>query len=299
MAITSAAAVANVEMQQRLSDQLEAIVGRRIANDQLVLPPLPAAAVKCLSLLKNPNFSLREAAAIIETDPILAARLLKLANSAAYGGRDSAKTISNAVTRLGLQKLRAFLVEASAGKVFESNDRRIAEASKTLWTHSVAVAVVARDATALCGGGDPELAYLGGLLHDVGKPVVATMLLDAERAMVEAKKQALWINGTDWVAVVQKIHRRVGVALCERWEMPAPVRNAVRDCEEYDNADRLSVANVVRFANAVVKQRDIYVGPVNAEDNDAMVMIGRSLLNLDDEMVERATAGLSRLSGLV
>jgi hypothetical protein len=128
---------------------------------------------------------------------------------------------------------------------------------------------------------------------------LSAVLLDAERALMEAKKQAHWINGTDWIAVVQKIHRKVGVALVERWEMPAPVRNAVRDCEEYDNADRLSVANVVRFANAVVKQRDIYIGPVNAEDNDAMVMIGRSLLNLDDEMVERATAGLSKIGGLL
>jgi putative nucleotidyltransferase with HDIG domain len=295
----AAATATNPEMQQRLSDQLEAILGRRIANDQLMLPSLPAAAVKCLTLLKNPEFSLREAAAIIETDPILAARLLKLANSAAFGGRDSSKTITAAVTRLGLQKLRAFLVEASASKVFESNDRRIAEASRTLWTHSVAVAVVARDVTALCGGGDPELAYLGGLLHDVGKPVVAAMLLDAERATLEAKKHALWINGADWIAVVQRIHRRVGVALVERWEMPQPVRNAVRDCEEYDNSDRLSVANVVRFANAVVKQRGIYIGPVNVDDNDAMVMIGRSLLNLDDEMVERATAGLGKLGGMV
>jgi putative nucleotidyltransferase with HDIG domain len=293
--MASAPAATNLEMQQRLSDQLESIVSRRIANDQLVLPALPAAAVKCLTLLKNPDFSLREAAAIIETDPILAARLLKLANSAAYGGRESSKTISHAVTRLGLQRLRTFLIEASGQKLFESNDRRIADACRTLWTHSVAVAVVARDATTLCGGGDPEMAYLGGLLHDVGKPVVAAMLLDAERAVLEAKKHAMWISGADWVAVVQRIHRRVGVALVERWEMPQPVRNAVRDCEEYDNADRVSVANVVRFANAVVKQRDIYVGAVNAEDNDAMVMIGRSLLNLDDEAVQRATAGLSKL----
>jgi putative nucleotidyltransferase with HDIG domain len=295
----AAANAPNPEMQQRLSGQLEAIVGRRIASDQLVLPALPAAAIKCLSLLKNPNFSLREAGAIIETDPILAARLLRLANSAAFGGREGAHTIGNAVTRLGLQRLRAFLVEASAQRVFESSDRRIAEASRTLWTHSVAVALVARDGTALCGGGDPELAYLGGLLHDIGKPVVAAMLLDVERAMMEARKQAMCINGADFIAVVQRIHRAVGVALVERWEMPVSVRNAVRDCEEYDNTDRVSIANVVRFANALVKQRGICVGAVNAEDNDAMVMIGRSLLNMDESMVERATAGLGKLGGLL
>ncbi len=290
-----ASAESNVDMQQRLGDQLEAIVSRRIAADQLVLPLLPAAAVKCLGLLKDPNFSLRDASALIETDPILAARLVRLSNSPALGGRDAIKTISNAVTRIGVQKLRSFLIEASAAKLFESTDRRIADAARALWAHSVAVAVVARDLTALCGGGDPEMAYLGGLLHDVGKPIIAAMLLDAERTVTEARKQARWISGADWIAVVQRTHRRVGVALVERWDMPPSVRGAVRDCEEYDNADRLSVANVVRFANAVVKQKGLYVGPVAQEDNDALVMIGRSLLSLDEEAIQRATAGLVKM----
>jgi len=73
------------------------------------------------------------------------------------------------------------------------------------------------------------------------------------------------------------------------------VRAGVRDCGEYDGNDRLSVANIVRFANAVVKRRGIYVGPVDKDDTDAMVMIGQSLLGLDDKAIERATAGLDKL----
>ena len=279
----------------RLSAQVEAIVSKRIANDQLVLPSLPAVATKCLGLLRNADFSLRDAAAIIETDPVLAVKLLKLANSAAFGGRDATKTITAAVTRIGLQGLRTFLIESSARKLFSSPDRRIADASAALWTHSVAVAVVARDLMTICGGAEPDLAYLGGLLHDVGKPVVAAILLDAERSVSESKRPPSWISSTDWVAVVQDCHRRVGVALTEKWEMPPTVRAAVRDCEEFDNSDRLCAANVVRFANALVKQKGLYVGKIDKEDVDALVMIGRSLLNLEDGAVGRATAGLARI----
>jgi putative nucleotidyltransferase with HDIG domain len=291
----TASVAPNLEIQQRLGQQLESIVARRIASDQLVLPPLPAVVTRCLNLLRVPDFELPEAAAIIESDPMLAARLLRLANSAAMGGRDTITTIITAVTRLGAQKLRAFLVEASTARLFESNDRRIVEASRGLWAHSVAVAVVSRDLMSIRGGGDPEMAYLGGLLHDVGKPIVASMLLDAERSLAQASKHSRWITGDDWIAVVQRIHRKVGVQLVDHWELPTEVRAAVRDCGEYDGNDRLSVANIVRFANALVKRRGIYVGEIEKDDNDAMVIIGQSLLNVDDKTVERATRGLSKL----
>jgi len=291
----SASVEPNLEMQERLGQQLEAIVARRLASDQLVLPPFPAAASKCLNLLRTPDFELPEAATIIEGDPILAARLLRLANSAAMGGRDTMTTIIAAVTRLGAQKLRAFLIEVSAARLFESNDRRIVEASRGLWAHSVAVAVVSRDLMSIRGGGDPEMAYLGGLLHDVGKPIIASMLLDAERSLAQASKHSRWITGDDWIAVVQRTHRKVGVQLVEHWDLPTEVQAAVRDCGEYDGNDRLSVANVVRFANALVKRRGVYVGAVDKDDNDAMIMIGQSLLDIDEQGVQRATRALSKV----
>ena len=289
------AAGAPAHDQTKLATQLEAIIAKKIANDQLVVPALPSVAARCIALLKNPDFSIREVSSILESDPIMAAKLLKLANSAAFGGRNSVNSISQAVTRLGAQHLKNMIVEASARKLFESTDSRIAEANSKLWTHSVAVAVVARDLTAISGGGEPYSAYLAGLLHDVGKPIVASMLLDVERAMQDMRKRTTWLNQEEWIDVIQKTHRKVAVALGLKWDLPDSVLKTVRDCEEYDNVDRLSVANVVRFANAVVKQKGLYVGPVVQEDNDALVMIGRSLLSLDEEAVQRATAGLAKM----
>ena len=279
--------------QSKLVEQLEAIIAKKIANDQLVIPALPAVAARCVALLKNPDFSTREVSSILESAPILAAKLLKLANSAAFGGRNSVTSISQAVTRLGASHVKSLIVESSARKLFESNDRRIAEANSRLWTHSVAVAVVARDLTAITGGGEPETAYLAGLLHDVGKPIVASILLDVERALQDMRKRTVWLNDQEWIEVIQRTHRKVGVPLGVRWELPDMVLKTVRDCEEYDNGDRVSASNIVRFANALVKQEGLYVGPVNKDDNDALVMIGKSLLGLDDGAIKRGMAGLA------
>jgi HD-like signal output (HDOD) protein len=97
------------------------------------------------------------------------------------------------------------------------------------------------------------------------------------------------------VEVLQRFHRPAGVALAKKWMLPAPLVSAIEDATDYDSAERNSVANVVRFSNALAKQQDVYLGVYDADDADAMVMIGRSLLNLDDEAVQRATAGLSKL----
>lgn len=273
-------------------EQLEKIVTTRIEKDQLILPSMPAVAAKCLVLLKSPDFALKDAAAIVEKDPVLTAQVLKMANSAALGGREPMRSVLQAVTRLGVQKLRQFLIDVSARKVFESRDPRIAEASRGVWEHSQAVALLSRDVVTFSNSGDPDVGYLGGLLHDIGKPVVAAMLLEAEKAVLGAKASATWIDGKAWIGTIQRCHRSVGTKLAQKWELPETVGQCIQDCSEYNNADRLSVGNAVRFANALAKRVGLYVGDVDKEDVDALVMIGRSLLNLDDELINRLSTNI-------
>jgi putative nucleotidyltransferase with HDIG domain len=278
--------------QGALAEQLEKIVMKKIASDQLVLPAMPVTALKCLTMLKNPDFSLKDAATLVERDPVLTAQVMKLASNAALATREPVQSVLNAVTRFGIQKLKSFLIESSARKVFESRDARIAEASRGLWEHSLAVAIMARDVVAFANCGQPEFGYLGGLLHDVGKPIVAAMLLEAEKAILAAKPNMAWISSDEWIAIIQRIHRQVAVALAKKWEMPEAVCRSIQDCEEYDNADRLSIANAVRFANAVAKQQGLYIGAVNLEDIGALVMIGQSLLGMEGEVLSRLSDGL-------
>jgi putative nucleotidyltransferase with HDIG domain len=280
----------------KLGGQLEAIVQKRIASNTLVLPSLPTVALKCLTLLRSPNFAIKDAATIVERDPLVAAQVMRVANSAALATREPAKTILAALGRLGVDKLRTVLVEASAHKVFESRDQRIAGACKGLWEHSLAVASLARDILALGGGaGEPDVAYLAGLLHDVGKPVVAALLLEAERMASGGftnHNKGGWIESNAWISVIQTTHRKVGVALAEKWELPEAVVKAIRDCGDYDAGDRGCAANTVRFANAVAKREGLYVGPVDTDDNNALIMVGSSLLGFDEDFLKRVCQGL-------
>jgi putative nucleotidyltransferase with HDIG domain len=280
-----------MSVAERLAAEAKTILEKRIGDNSLPLPPPPTVVMKTMSLLRDPNFSPRDAAPIIERDSVLAVRVMRAANSVQHGGMERAKSLPQALTRLGVDKLRTVLVETSANRLFESRDQRIAEATKGLWEHSLAVAMLSRDVAALCGVSETEAAYLGGLLHDIGKPVVAWLLLEAEKSVVGTRTN-VWIEPEVWIEVINSIHRPVGVALAQKWGLPEQVISAIEDCAEFNGADRLCVANCVRFANAMAKREGIYVGKFDAGDNDAMVMIGRSLLGVDDNVLSRLSAGL-------
>lgn len=260
---------------------MEQIVAKRIADDKLVLPSMPAIAAKCLELLRNPDVGVKNAASLIEKDPVLAAQLLRLANSALLGTREPITKVLAAVTRLGTIRLRQFILETSARKAFESRDAQINNILRRIWEHSVAVATLTGDIVALVNAGDPETGYLAGLLHDIGKPIVATMLLEAERTILGIKPSSTWIGSNDWLGVIQRTHRKIGIALAQKWGLADSVCRAIKDSEEYDSSDRLCEANAVRFANAIAKQNGIYESETDKEDNDALIMIGQSLLGID------------------
>jgi putative nucleotidyltransferase with HDIG domain len=284
-------------VEARLATQMETIILARLATDRLVVPALPAAALKCIRLLKEPELSLRTAATMIEQDPVLAAQLIRLGNAAAHATREPVKSVLAAVTKLGTTQLKTFLFEASANQLFESRDERIARSCRAVWEHSLAVALLAKDVAAYANAGDSDAAYLGGLLHDVGKPIVASLLLQAERTVTQQKARAGWIDSARWTRVISRVHRQVGVALARKWDLPDVVTKCIETCDDYDVADRLSVVNSVRFSNALAKREGFYLGEVDQSDNDALIMIGCSLLGIDIAVTARLTKDLGQRIG--
>jgi putative nucleotidyltransferase with HDIG domain len=267
----------------KLAEQLELILDNRIAQDNLTLPLLPPVAAKANDVVRRPDASTKDLVSVIEIDPILAALVMR---QAAISG---ARTLEQAVTKLGPQKIRSILAESSAHRVVESRDAKSAEATRLIWEHVRAVAIIAQDVAVLAGVDEPEVCFLGGLLHDIGKPVVATMLLEAE-AQIAQRNPKLWIDGDTWIGVVDRTHRKIGVNLAKKWQFPEEVQTVAQAFSDFDVANRKSISNAVFFANALAKQAGACLGDVAAADNDALVMVGKSLLGIDDDALSRVTA---------
>jgi putative nucleotidyltransferase with HDIG domain len=278
---------------EKLSTELEAILIKRIQSDQLVVPTIPTVVHKAQDVLRDgDSAAAKRAVELLGEDPFLAARALRVSAGSKGGGATAKKpTLSDAVNKLGPRGVKALLVEATAQKVFVSRDAEIANALRRVWEHSVAVATLARDVLALSGHADSEAAYLAGLLHDLGKPIVASILLEAERQTTELYNRS-WIDAEGWVTAVMATHRKVGLALAEKWQLPDSILCCLQDNLDYDNADRNSLVNAVCFANALAKKCGVHVGPVDLQDIDAIVMIGRSLIGVNDEVLKTLTKGL-------
>lgn len=273
-----------------LREKLKAMLLERIEAGKLVLPAMPTTAAKVIECLESGTHQ-DKAASLLEQDPVLALEVLRLANSASFAPRARIESIAHAMTLLGATRLRSLLVTASARQVFVSRNRTIRDMTAALWTHSVGVATVARQIAVRAAFPDKEAPYMAGLMHDIGKPVVAIHLLDLERSVSRAA-QDHWIEPNEWLGIVQDTHRQVGVAVAKHWNMAPEICKAVQDCVEFDPIERASPANAVRFANALAKREGVYAGAVDMEQVDTVLLIGRSMLGLDDDGIAALSTAL-------
>lgn len=275
-------------------DKLIQLLMKRLEADRLTLPTMPGIAAECLQVLRDPVQTFASVADVVSRDPHLASRVLKLANSAAFQRRTPAATIEQAVSRIGTEGLTAALVEFSLHEVFVSRNNQIRSAFRGMWEHSLAVALLSKDIAAAYGRGeiDPNTAYLGGLLHDVGKPVVASFLLEAEKMMDPDTAKSEWLTESVWKKVIDHAHRSVGQALARRWELAEEVSQVIASVDKYTTEKPRSTINVVRLANALAKREGLYVGkPKESEIHDA-IGAGRTLLGLTDQDLVRVCNNL-------
>jgi putative nucleotidyltransferase with HDIG domain len=271
-------------MPKKLGSELERIVLERIAKNRLVLPAMPAIPQRCLGILREPDFNVGRLVKELEAEPVLALLVLRAANTANLGRGEATHALDQAVLRVGVSPLKTLITEFAVNVVFASNNRQIKEANRRVWEHSLVVALLARDIAAAIGNVEPDTCYLAGLLHDIGKPVLGAMILEIDRKL--SRSRPAWIDVSAWTDIIETCHRKVGVAVATEWRLPETITSAIRDCSDYDGSDRTSVGNVVRLANALAKRAGYTTGPIDADDIEAMIMVGMSMVGGDASVVD-------------
>ncbi len=285
------------EQRQRVSSKLARIVIERIQSNTLVLPTIPEVALKCLDRLNDDRHKSTDLADTLARDPLLTTQVLKVANSVMFAGTGRVTTLDQAVRRLGDRQLKLILIELSARRVFESKHKRIRDAFQGMWEHSLAVGMLARECCKLLKRSvDEDSAYLAGLLHDAGKPMVAALLLEAEKNL--SARDTEFIDDESFVEVVSSTHREVGAAVAESWRLPKEVLRAISLAGRYDYSTPHQVTNYVCLVNGLAKRAGFHVGALDAAAVDTTIDAGKALLGLTDDHLATLVDGLAeRMTG--
>lgn len=192
------------------------------------VPSLPSVVMKLRKYLNDPDVSFDELAKVIEFDPGLTANVLQLANSAYFGWARTIKSVKEAITRLGTNRIFQMVLCMSVAPLVRKPIRGYDLDSSALWEHSVAVAICAETLAAEMNIQGVEDGFTAGLLHDIGKVVLGTFVEvddDPIREIVESDKLAF--NEAEMM-VLGIDHAEVAGELLRAWNLPAEVVAAAR-----------------------------------------------------------------------
>lgn len=205
----------SVELPLDVHEPLE-----RFLIENMELPVLPEAAARIIALCEDPDSDSRDIQSVLERDPSLASHVLRIANSALFAPVEPIVSLPQAISRLGMTTIRNLsLAVAVQGRLFKSKQHE--QLTRTMWTHSALTAVFARDvARRMRISG--EAAFLWGLMHDVGRPLVLQAAIDRPEILGVGPDSGPLLD-----AAMDTFHASVGARLVRAWGLPYPIAAVV------------------------------------------------------------------------
>jgi diguanylate cyclase (GGDEF)-like protein len=280
-----------------LRDQLRKVFAR------VKLPTSPALATRILTLADNPDTTMEQFAETIQVDAGLAARLLRIANSAQYGLSQPITTIQRAVNLLGVSQVRAIAL----GFQLVSHLNRLGNCPfdmKRYWQHSVLRACLAREAAVRLVPGLAEEAFLVGLLQDCGVLLLVQLLGEEYARLYRPDQLSPLAFYQAELELAAYTHVDAAVAMVEEWKLPEAIRVPISRHHKptpltagSPDLDRLCAVSYLVGSMRFVDNGSAEVNDATLRDYAASQM-ALTEAGLED-LFSRAAASYARLAGFL
>lgn len=190
------------------------------------VPTLPTVVAEVTEVIRDPHVDASHVGQIISRDQALSAKTLRLVNSAFYGFPRKINNITRAIIVMGFNKVRNLALTASVLDSFKSRDRDFDYSG--LWKHALGTAIAGEVLAGLLKSSETEDAFVAGLLHDIGKLVMALHAKEAFTKIREhvAKYNVLMLNAE--MELYEIDHGLVGAWLADEWKFPPQLTRAIR-----------------------------------------------------------------------
>ena len=226
----------------------------RYLNGIASLPPAPMLVTELLALFREQDCDVDHVVQLISYEPSLTAQILRTCNSVYFAGDQPPSDIFEAVTRIGFYQVYTLVVSifGAKTKAMEGADKGVNV--DELWRHSVAVAVAA--STVADDIGLPKaVAFTAGLLHDIGKLVLASGERETYARLIErARIEQVPLTPVERSALAID-HAELGGELMRRWNLPAEVVAAVAHHHDLETSPtHTQLCAVIQVADLVAHQ---------------------------------------------
>jgi len=208
-----------ISVDHEAVEEILIVLVEKLEKKEFDLPPLPQIASQVLAVISDPDADAPKLTALIQQDPILTAKIFQTSNSVAHGAAREITSLQQAISWLGLNTVAAaaFTLSVQSG-VF--NVRGYEHEVKVLWQHMLTTAFYAKRIAGLIGT-NPETAFLSGLLHAIGKPLVVHTVNQFQK---DSPSPLPWPT---IATLLDQSYVEVGRQLAEAWEFPDPVKEAI------------------------------------------------------------------------
>jgi putative nucleotidyltransferase with HDIG domain len=247
---------------------------------------VPSAVAQVFSLINDPRASMADFERVMRPDVGLTANLLRSANSAYYRGSREITSVKDAISRMGLRRVFEVVTSQSFARTIPPKFEGYAFAADSYWNHSITVAVLSDRIGRAAGFTYPDLAFTGGLLHDLGKVAISSWLRGVGAFQVSLKGPLTSVE--DERAQLGFDHTEVGEALALKWNLPKDIAAATRWHHDPSSAPTATQ----RYFATVIQVADSFSAVCGApEGTTAPALDPASLerLNLSEEKLLRLT----------
>jgi putative nucleotidyltransferase with HDIG domain len=277
-------------------------IAERLARISGDLPAMPAVVLRVLEMTQNTNTTVDDLKRVVEVDPGLTTKLLRVANSAYYRRAREVVSIDQAILALGFRTVLSLALASSTKAVFDQCGEASARVRRTLWEHSISTAFVASDLGRFAGEAiDKELCFVGGLLHDIGKLIILRHFPEQfARIGREAGDPESGLRAEEELLGFR--HDALGAHLAAEWELPEPLVRVIRHHHDADAAEaNRNEAAVIALADHATTQAGWNFFPPQAmpwEDAPGIAALGLDADSLQERMTE-VRAHVEELKGIL
>jgi HD-like signal output (HDOD) protein len=219
-----------LEAQSQAAFDFVRTLAAELSAGNLDLPSFPEIAIRVRRVLSDPKSSVDQVVRVVGSEPALAARLLRISNSASLNRSGRAVTdLRTAINRIGYNMVRSASISFSMAQIRKSNKLAGLEHHlNDLWQRSSVVAAFAYVLARNCTKVNPDEAMLTGMMHGIGKLYVLTRVIDHPE---------LFASNTMLNQIIGEWHTSIGKAILENWNFSESMAQAVGDQADFSRTE--------------------------------------------------------------